>query len=95
MPRTADGFLTSSLRAISAGRIWKSLFNRNHLTPAGKLPERSSTIFFQGSKSRLLSFPSRAVAIAGAIYYVASMVYYRPAYQGSEVVYQQAENPNQ
>jgi hypothetical protein len=41
MSRTAEGFLTPSMRAISAGRIWKSLFSRNHFTPAGKLPERS------------------------------------------------------
>jgi hypothetical protein len=27
------------MRAISAGRIWKSLFNRNHLAPKGKLPD--------------------------------------------------------
>ena len=31
--------------------------------------------------------------IAGATYYVASGVYYRPVYEGSEVVYQQVPNP--
>jgi hypothetical protein len=36
---------------------------------------------------------ARAVAIAGATYYVASGVYYRQVYQGSEVVYQQVPNP--
>jgi hypothetical protein len=36
---------------------------------------------------------ARAVAIAGATYYVASGVYYRPVYQGSEVVYHQVETP--
>ncbi len=36
---------------------------------------------------------ARTVAIAGATYYVASGVYYRLAYEGSEVVYQQVENP--
>ncbi len=37
---------------------------------------------------------ARAVAIAGATYYVASGVYYRPVYQGSEVVYQQGKTPS-
>jgi len=36
---------------------------------------------------------ARAVAIAGATYYVASGVYYKPVYQGSEVVYEQVPNP--
>jgi hypothetical protein len=36
---------------------------------------------------------ARAVAIAGATYFVASGVYYRQVYQGSEVVYQQVPNP--
>ena len=36
---------------------------------------------------------ARAVVVAGATYYVASGVYYRPVYQGSEVVYQQVEKP--
>ena len=36
---------------------------------------------------------ARAVAIAGATYYVASGVYYKPVYQGSEVVYQEVPNP--
>lgn len=36
---------------------------------------------------------ARAVAIAGATYYVASGAYYRPVYQGSEVVYQQVPPP--
>lgn len=36
---------------------------------------------------------ARALAIAGVTYYVASGVYYKPVYQGSEVVYQQVENP--
>ena len=42
---------------------------------------------------RTMPVGARAVAIAGATYYVASGVYYRPVYQGSEVVYQQVENP--
>ena len=42
---------------------------------------------------RTLPAGARAVAIAGATYYVASGVYYKPVYQGSEVVYQQVENP--
>ena len=36
---------------------------------------------------------ARALAIAGVTYYVASGVYYRPVYQGSEVVYQEVPNP--
>lgn len=36
---------------------------------------------------------ARAVAIAGATYYVASGAYYKPVYQGSEVVYQQVPPP--
>ena len=36
---------------------------------------------------------ARALAVAGVTYYVASGVYYRPVYEGSEVVYQQVENP--
>jgi hypothetical protein len=36
---------------------------------------------------------ARALAIAGVTYYVASGVYYKPVYQGSEVVYQQVPNP--
>jgi hypothetical protein len=42
---------------------------------------------------RTMPVGARAVAIAGATYYVASGVYYRPVYQGSEVVYQQVEAP--
>ena len=42
---------------------------------------------------RTVPVGARAVAIAGATYYVASGVYYKPVYQGSEVVYQQVENP--
>jgi hypothetical protein len=42
---------------------------------------------------RTLPVGARAVAIAGATYYVASGVYYRPVYEGSEVVYQEVENP--
>ena len=42
---------------------------------------------------RTVPVGARAVAIAGATYYVASGVYYRPVYQGSEVVYQQVPNP--
>jgi len=38
---------------------------------------------------------ARAVAIAGATYYVASGVYYRPVYYGSAVVYQEVENPQE
>jgi hypothetical protein len=36
---------------------------------------------------------ARALAIAGVTYYVASGVYYKPVYQGSEVVYQQVPPP--
>jgi hypothetical protein len=36
---------------------------------------------------------ARALAIAGVTYYVASGVYYRQVYQGSEVVYQQVPPP--
>ena len=46
-----------------------------------------------GAVVRTVPVGARAVAIAGATYYVASGVYYRPVYQGSEVVYQQVENP--
>jgi hypothetical protein len=42
---------------------------------------------------RTLPVGARAVAIAGATYYVASGVYYRPTYEGSEVVYQEVPNP--
>ena len=42
---------------------------------------------------RTLPVGARAVAVAGLTYYVASGVYYRPVYEGSEVVYQQVENP--
>ncbi len=42
---------------------------------------------------RTLPVGARAVAIAGATYYVASGAYYRPVYEGSTVVYQQVENP--
>jgi hypothetical protein len=46
-----------------------------------------------GAIVRTVPVGARAVAIAGATYYVASGVYYRPVYQGSEVVYQEVENP--
>jgi len=36
---------------------------------------------------------ARALAVAGVTYYVASGVYYRPVYEGSEVVYQEVPNP--
>jgi hypothetical protein len=42
---------------------------------------------------RTVPVGARAVAIAGATYYVASGVYYKPVYQGSEVVYEQVQNP--
>jgi hypothetical protein len=42
---------------------------------------------------RTVPVGARAVAIAGATYYVASGVYYKPVYQGSEVVYQEVPNP--
>ena len=42
---------------------------------------------------RTMPVGARAVAIAGATYYVASGVYYRPVYEGSEVVYQEVPNP--
>jgi hypothetical protein len=44
---------------------------------------------------RTLPVGARAVAVAGLTYYVASGVYYRPVYQGSEVVYQEVENPEE
>ena len=46
-----------------------------------------------GAIVRTVPVGARAVAIAGATYYVASGLYYRPVYEGSEVVYQQVENP--
>ena len=46
-----------------------------------------------GAIYRTIPVGARAVAIAGVSYYVASGVYYRPVYEGSEVVYQQVENP--
>jgi hypothetical protein len=42
---------------------------------------------------RTLPVGARALAIAGVTYYVASGVYYRPVYEGSEVVYQEVPNP--
>ena len=42
---------------------------------------------------RTMPAGARAMVIAGATYYVASGVYYRPVYEGSEVVYQQVGNP--
>ncbi len=42
---------------------------------------------------RTLPVGARAVAIAGATYYVAGGAYYRPVYEGSEVVYQEVPNP--
>jgi len=42
---------------------------------------------------RTMPAGARAVAIAGATYYVASGLYYKPVYQGSEVVYEQVPNP--
>jgi hypothetical protein len=42
---------------------------------------------------RTVPVGARAVAVAGATYYVASGVYYRPVYEGSTVVYQQVPNP--
>jgi hypothetical protein len=42
---------------------------------------------------RTVPVGARALAIAGVTYYVASGVYYKPVYQGSEVVYQQVPNP--
>lgn len=46
-----------------------------------------------GAIVRTMPVGARAVAIAGATYYVASGVYYRPVYEGSTVVYVQVENP--
>ena len=48
-----------------------------------------------GGGAIVRSYPAgaRAVAVAGVTYYVASGVYYRPVYQGSEVVYQEVPNP--
>lgn len=48
-----------------------------------------------GAIVRTVPVGAAAVAIAGATYYVASGVYYRPVYQGSEVVYQEVDDPNQ
>ena len=42
---------------------------------------------------RTMPVGARAVAVAGATYYVASGLYYQPVYQGSEVVYQEVPNP--
>jgi hypothetical protein len=46
-----------------------------------------------GAIVRTVPVGARAVAVAGATYYVANGIYYRPVYQGSEVVYQEVENP--
>jgi|GEM_PF-5429145 len=46
-----------------------------------------------GAVVRTMPVGARALAIAGVTYYVASGVYYRPVYEGSDVVYQQVENP--
>jgi len=48
-----------------------------------------------GGGAVVRSYPAgaRALAVAGVTYYVASGVYYRPVYQGSEVVYQEVPNP--
>jgi hypothetical protein len=46
-----------------------------------------------GAVVRTYPAGARALAVAGVTYYVASGVYYRPVYQGSEVVYQQVPNP--
>jgi hypothetical protein len=46
-----------------------------------------------GAIIRTVPVGARAVAVAGATYYVANGIYYRPVYQGSEVVYQEVENP--
>jgi hypothetical protein len=46
-----------------------------------------------GAIVRTMPVGARAVAIAGATYYVASGIYYRPVYEGSTVVYQQVEDP--
>jgi hypothetical protein len=48
-----------------------------------------------GAVVRTVPVGARAVVIAGATYYVASGVYYRPVYQGSTVVYQQVPNPQE
>jgi hypothetical protein len=49
----------------------------------------------RGNTAVVRSVPTgaRALAIAGVTYYVASGVYYKPVYQGSEVVYQQVPPP--
>ncbi len=46
-----------------------------------------------GAIVRTYPVGARPLAIAGVTYYVASGVYYRPVYQGSEVVYQEVPNP--
>ena len=46
-----------------------------------------------GAIVRTMPVGARAVVIAGATYYVANGIYYRPVYQGGEVVYQEVENP--
>ena len=46
-----------------------------------------------GAVVRTYPAGARALAVAGVTYYVASGVYYRPVYQGSEVVYQEVPNP--
>jgi len=42
---------------------------------------------------RTMPVGARAVAVAGATYYLANGAYYRPVYEGSEVVYQQVPPP--
>jgi hypothetical protein len=42
---------------------------------------------------RTVPVGARALAVAGVTYYVASGVYYKPVYEGSEVVYQQVPPP--
>jgi hypothetical protein len=46
-----------------------------------------------GAIVRTYPVGARPLVIAGATYYVASGIYYRPVYQGSTVVYQVVENP--
>ena len=46
-----------------------------------------------GAIVRTYPVGARPLVIAGATYYLASGIYYRPVYQGSTVVYQVVENP--
>jgi hypothetical protein len=48
-----------------------------------------------GGVLNVLPEGATTLSIGGATYYMAGGVYYRPVYQGNEVVYQAVENPYQ